>query len=100
MIEVLLHLLKQSCVSKEFVMLVETAVQMSKLLYMDEADPHNILHLYNCSWLHHELCNKLIKFRKKMTANTFYGTYLHALAVQCTAADGDHLTDIREHREP
>lgn len=83
MIEVLLYLMRQP-VSKEIIMLVQTAVQKSHMLYMSEADinPRNILCLYNCSWLHHELSCKLItSSHKKMTATTFFGSYLHALVI-------------------
>ena len=82
MIEVLIHFRKQSA-SKE-VMLMETAVQMSHLLYMPEAERNsrNILRLYNCFWVHQELsCMLNTNVHKKMTAVTFFGAYLHSLVI-------------------
>ena len=66
----------------EVLTLIETAVRISEVLYMEERNrnPRNILRLYNCSWLHHELCSKLItNFHKKMSYYTFFGTYIHSL---------------------
>ena len=42
----------------------------------------NILRLYNYTWLHHELCNKVItKFHSGMSHNKLFGSYIHALVV-------------------
>ena len=71
-------------VPSEIMLLLETAVRMSELLYLteDNRNPRNILRLYNCSWLHHELCNTLFTtFHKKMSYHTFLGLYLHSLVV-------------------
>ena len=81
MIQLFLHFLHQP-VSNEIILLVETAVRISELLYMHDSGRHtwNILRLYNCVWLHHELCSKLVStFHNSMTYNKFFGTYLHAL---------------------
>ena len=54
------------------------------LLYMPKAErnPRNILLLYNCFWLYLELSCMLIKsVHKKMTAVTFFDTYLHSLVI-------------------
>ena len=81
MIELFVHLLHRP-VSSEILLLVETAVRISELLYMHDADRNtrNILQLYNCVWLHHELCSKLITtFHSGMSYNKLFGAYLHAL---------------------
>ena len=47
-----------------------------------ECNQRNILQLYNCTWLHHELCNKLITtFHSGMTRGKLFRSYLHALVV-------------------
>ena len=81
MIELFLHL-RHRPVSSEILLLVETAVRISELLYMHDSDRNtrNILQLYNCVWLHHELCSKLITtFHSGMSYNKLFGNYLHAL---------------------
>ena len=83
MIEIYLYLLKQS-VSRDILLLIETAVRISEILYMNdtERNTRNILRLYNCTWLHHELCKKIItRFHSGMTYNKLFGSYLHALVV-------------------
>lgn len=59
----------------------------AELLYMgDESrNPRNILTLYNCTWLHHELCNKyFVRFHGSVTQNQFFGIYLHSLVAHAT----------------
>ena len=76
----ILHFLHQP-VSNEIILLVKTAVRISELLYVHDSGRHtrNILQLYNCIWLHHELCSKLVStFQNGMTYK-FFGTYLYAL---------------------
>ena len=76
--------LRKVNVSGKILLLVETAVRISEILYMFEEhrNPRNILWLYNLTWLHHELCNTLITtFHGGMKYTTFFGTYLHALVV-------------------
>ena len=83
MIEFYLYLLKRP-VSRDILVLIKTAVRISELLYMNdtERNTRNILRLYNCTWLHHELCNKIItKFHSGMSHNKLFGSYLHALVV-------------------
>ena len=61
---------------------METAVCMSKMLYLSDKDrhPQHILQLYNVAWLHHELCRELfVHFHGEITRKRFFGTYLHAL---------------------
>ena len=79
MIELFLHLLRQP-VSSEILLLVETAVRISELLYMHDSNRNlrNILQLYNCVWIHHELCSKLITtFHSGMSYNKLFGTYTY-----------------------
>lgn len=63
--------------------LVQTVAKMSELLYAREErrTPKSILQLYNCTWLHHELCQRLTREPRHTTTNAFYGAYLHALVV-------------------
>ena len=72
MIEIYLYLLKR-LVSGDILLLIETAVRISELLYMNdtERNTRNILRLYNCTWLHHKLCKKIItKFHSGMACPT------------------------------
>ena len=75
--------LKGRNTDSEILLLVESAMRISEILYMPEAErnPRNILHLYNLTWLHHELCNKLIiKFHGGMKHTKFLvHTYMHWL---------------------
>ena len=76
--------LRKLNVSSEILLLVETAVRISAILYMFEEhrNPRNILRLYNLIWFHHELCNTLITtFHGGLKYTTLFGTYLHALVV-------------------
>lgn len=59
-IEVLLSLM-QANVDPAILLLVKTVVRISELLYLPEKKltPRRILQLYNCTWLHHELCSTL-----------------------------------------
>ena len=68
-------------ISKEILLLIESALRISEVLYMHEdRNPRNILYMYNCIWLHHELCVKLIStFHGGTCYTTFFGVYLHAL---------------------
>ena len=83
MIELYLCLLKRS-VPRGTLLSVKTAVRISELLYMDDAgrNTRNILRLYNCTWLHHELCNTVItRFHSGMSYSKLFGSYLHVLVV-------------------
>ena len=85
MIELFLHLHRP--VSSEILLLVETAARISELLYMHDSNRNtrNILQLYNCVWLHHELCSKLtITFHSGMSYNKLFGTYLYALVAHAS----------------
>ena len=70
--------------NKNILILIETAVTISKLAYLPEKDrcARHILQFYNATWLHHELCRKLfLQFHAGMTRKRFFGSYLHALVV-------------------
>ena len=56
---------------------------MSELYYLqEERTPKRILQLYNCTWIHHELCYELFQtFHKDITRKTSFGIYLHSLVV-------------------
>ena len=63
--------------------LVETAVDLSCLLYQEEAkiSPKAVLRLYNTAWLHYELCTEFFATTKSITHRKFFGIYLHALVL-------------------
>ena len=64
-------------------MLLLTAVKISERLYSSDLKrtPKNILQLYNCTWLHHELCKSLFTKPKEITYEKLFGLYLHSIAV-------------------
>ena len=70
-------------VREEVKLLLRTAVQISKILYSsdDKRSPKTILQLYNCTWLHHELCKSLFPTPKEISYEKLFGLYLHSLAV-------------------
>jgi len=62
---------------------LETAL-ISELNYStyEKHTPHCVLQLYNCTWLHHELCSKLFpSFHGDLNCDKFFGSYLHSLVV-------------------
>ena len=81
-IKLLLKLYKSSAKST-VTMLLDTIVRVSQLLYMPSSkrSPRNVLRLYNCSWLHHELCRELLGTLKTQTLTHFFGIYLYAIVV-------------------
>ena len=76
--QVLIHLysclLEKVPTEKEILQLVETAVRISEMMYLPSTQhsPKHILQLYNCTWLHHTLCRKLLS-----PESGFYGSYIH-----------------------
>lgn len=64
-------------------LLIQTAAQISQILYASEEKrtPKAVLQLYNCTWVHHELCLKLFPHPSKCTRQALFGIYLHALIV-------------------
>ena len=81
-IKLLIKLLN-STADTSVVNLLETIVRTSHLLYMPESrrSPKMVLRLYNCTWLHHELCKQLFSTLKSQTLSHFFGIYLHAIVV-------------------
>lgn len=65
----LLMKLLSSTADATIVTLLETIVRISHLLYMPESrrNPKMVLRLYNCTWLHHELCKQLFSDFKTQT---------------------------------
>lgn len=80
---VYLKLRKCEDVDDNIITLLESAVNMSKQLYLPDSHrtPKAILQLYNASWIHHELCCHLIPNPKEQTQQRFFGVYLHDLVV-------------------
>ncbi len=70
-------------VREDVKLLLRTAVQISKTLYSsdDKRSPKTILQLYNCAWLHHELCKSFFPTPKEISYDKLFGLYLHSLAV-------------------
>lgn len=63
--------------------LLSTAVKISEILYSpdDKRTSKSILQLYNCTWLHHELCKTIFTNLHDITYPRLFGSYLHALVV-------------------
>ena len=61
--------------------LLSTAVKISEILYStyEKRTPKSILQLYNCTWLHHEICKSIFTNPHDTSYTKFFGTYLHAL---------------------
>ncbi len=82
-IKIHLKLLNLKDVDDDIKLLLTTIVKISELLYLPEIqrNPKTVLQLYNVTWLHHELCCKLIPTPKTQSREKFYGIYLHDLVV-------------------
>jgi len=78
----LLLLLQNKSQSAVLTTLMETIVRVSEIMYSPDSarNPHTILQLYNCTWLHHELCLKLFSSPCELSQEKFFGTYLHDLS--------------------
>ena len=63
--------------------LIESAAQISQILYADECkrSPRMILKLFNTTWLHFELCKLLLSSPKTVSHRKMFGIYLHSLCV-------------------
>ena len=77
------NLLQSQHVEEELKLLLITAVKISERLYSlcDTRTPKTVLQLYNCAWLHHELCKLLFTSPKEISYEKFFGLYLHSLFV-------------------
>lgn len=82
-IHLYLQLLESLPRQEPVVQLLQTAVQISEVLYLrsSERSPKRILQLYNCTWLHHTLCSMLFQKTKEVTREVLFGTYIHHLVV-------------------
>ena len=80
-VHVLALLRKRESTPAEVLKLIETAVDISELLYADEdkGSPKCILILYNTTWLHFELCSELLSATTLITHRKMFGVYLHAI---------------------
>jgi len=89
----LLHCLD---VQAEVKLLLQTAAKISEILYASEnkQTPKAVLQLYNCTWMHHELCLHLFVNPKESTTKAMFGTYLHALLVHAPRSVN---TENQEH---
>ena len=82
-IELFLHV-KKANVDPSILLLLETGVRLSELIYLpdEKRTPRRVLELYNITWLHHELCSKLFQsFHGDLSHSKFFGSYLHSLVV-------------------
>ena len=82
-IELFLHV-KKTNADPSILLLLETAVRISELIYLpdEKRTPCRVLELYNIQWLHHELCRKLFQsFHGNLSRNKFFGSYLHSLVI-------------------
>ena len=80
-IEVYLQLRQELTAQDPILLLMETAVRISDILYLyaSSRSPKRVLELYNCTWLHHMLCREVFPTTRELTRNKFFGTYLHHL---------------------
>lgn len=82
-IELFVHA-KNANADHSILLLLETALRISELIYStdEKRTPRRVLQLYNCTWLHHELCSELFSsFHGDLNRNKFFGSYLHSLVV-------------------
>ena len=65
------------------VTVLDTVVRISDLLYSHDSrrTPRAILQLYNCCWLHHELCSYFLSNPRLQTQQHLFGVYVHDLVV-------------------
>lgn len=58
--------------------LLSTVVKISEILYSsdDKRAPKTILQLYNCTWMHHELCKCIFTRLHEITHARLFGSYL------------------------
>ena len=82
-VKLMVHIQKLQCIDDVLLSLLTTIVKVSEILYLRDSKrtPKRVLQLYNCSWVHHELCYQLLSTPKFQTATHFFGQYLHNLVV-------------------
>ena len=76
-------LLRKRDTPQKVLQLMETALEMSEIMYTDESkrSPQLILKLYNTSWVHFELCKDLLSSPKTISHTKMFGMYIHSLCV-------------------
>ena len=81
-IQVYLYLLANHDESSQVLLLLQTAVQISEILYLpaSKRTPKRVLQLYNVVWLHHTLCSLVFSQTKIITRLKLFGAYLHHLS--------------------
>ncbi len=74
-------LLKDLEVSPKVLLLLQTIIKVGEIAYsLDGArSPRKLLQLYNCCWLHMELCRDLLGKPKNISMSKMFGHYLHAI---------------------
>ena len=77
----ILTLLKRKPTPAHVLRLIETVLDISELLYAEEAkrSPKAILRLYNTTWLHFELCSELLSSTSTVSHRRMFGIYLHSI---------------------
>ena len=100
-LQLYLHLHQQKA-SKIILDLLEIVTRISQILYLpaEERTPHRILQLYNCTWLHYELCKDVSTVACWDDKTRMFGCYLHALAAHAPLQLGDNLPTLCEHWKP
>ena len=86
LMQLYLHL-RQQAIPDSILLLLETAVQIARCFYIpaDSRTLCQILWLYNCTWVHNELCCELfLTFHAGMTREKMFGTYLHAIVAHAS----------------
>ena len=75
--------------------LLETVVRISSIFYREDAErsPKMVLQLYNCTWLHHELCRIVFPEPKSISRKKLFGSYLHDLG--CHASEQYQIMCLR-----
>ncbi len=76
-------LVSQLDVDDSVKLLVQTAVKISQILYSceEKRTPKAVLQLYNCTWMHYELCQEMVCSLRECSRKAFFGIYLHALVM-------------------
>ena len=82
-VKLMAYLQKSQSVDEELLTLLTTVIKVSEILYLQDSKrtPKRVLQLYNCAWLHHELCSQLLPTSKFQSVSHFFGQYLHNLVV-------------------
>ena len=79
----LLILLKKRTTPPKILLMLETIVDISELLYADDSKrcPKSVLRLYNSTWIHFELCCEVFQTTTTISHQKMFGIYFHSLLV-------------------